>query len=120
MSMSFSILIVEPDFLALETTSQMLMLTGFRTVSLQTVELALGALKAISIDVAIFSSVPDDPTGADFSIAAKRIQPALKIIVATDSDFSRKSNPHANATVSKPFLPLEISALVRQLCHIKT
>lgn len=117
--MSFSILIVEPDFPALETHSGMLTATGFRTVSLQTVELALGALQAINIDVAIFSATFEDPHGTDFAIAAKRIQPALKIVVATERNFPERSDPHVDATVHKPFLLPEISSIVRQLCHSK-
>jgi DNA-binding NtrC family response regulator len=117
--MSFSILLVEPDVLALETTSEMLTFAGFRTVSLQTAELALGALQAINIDVAIFSSGPEDPSGTVFAMAAKRIQPALKVIIGTESSFSERLNTHADATVHKPYVPQEITSLVRQLGPIK-
>jgi DNA-binding NtrC family response regulator len=82
--MAISILFVESAPCAREEFITVYSTMGYDVQAVGTVDQALEILAAATVNVVIFRLNFDDVYGRAFTITAKRLQPYLKIIIASD------------------------------------
>lgn len=114
--MTHSVLLVGSAALAHPAIADTLRSLGYRTVELDDIDLAPGALNAVKTDVLILDlAFPADKV-ARVAAQAKQQQTGLRIIVVGRGDLDAVSGRSFDAVIHADFFMQGIHGLIRELC----
>ena len=102
------VLLVEDDFLIMETTKELLEVCGHQVVAVTTGREAINAVEedTSEIDILLLDLTLPDITGMELLPKLIAIKPEMKVIICSGSmsdDDSLHSDPTVNGFLNKPF-----------------
>lgn len=116
--MAHSILLVGTASLCHPLIADTLRAMGYRTVEIENVDLALGALNAVKADVLILDLELGDDKMVRVAAEARRKQVGLKVVIVGRGDLDGVFDASVDAVIHADFFLQGIHGLVRELCDI--
>lgn len=113
--MAISTLLVEADDLTRLTIANMIEAMSFNVVAVKTSSKALNAMQAITFDILITGSAPDEIDGISMAEQAKRLHQDVKVMMVSGRDAPDTACPYIDYFLRKPFSLDQIGEAVKQL-----
>lgn len=116
--MTYSVLLVGTASPSAPAIGETLRALGYRTVEIDDVDLAPGALNAVKAEVLILDLDAAGDRIARVAAAARRKQAGLRIIAVGRGDLDAVADGAVDAVIHRDFVVQGMHGLIRELCDV--